>query len=168
MVVAIDPRRLPALAPYVRRTMPAVPPTVTHLGLTADVPELPREVVLHDHFTLTIRTGGQAPPGRVAWTVLGRGRVDEDLVMALARKKIDVRDAIEVRHDLSPRTLVEQWGLSSPSGVLWQGRATLRDRVGTRTPLPGVHAAGAHTGGGAWLPFVGLSAALVAEAVGPA
>jgi phytoene dehydrogenase-like protein len=168
VVVAIDPRRLPALAPYVRRTMPAVPPTVTHLGLTDDVPDLPQEVVLHDHFTLTIRTGAQAPPGRAAWTVLGRGRVDEDLVMALARRKIDVRDAIEVRHDLSPRALVEQWGLSSPSGVLWQGRATLRDRLGTRTPLPGVHAAGAHTGGGAWLPFVGLSAALVAEAVGPA
>jgi phytoene dehydrogenase-like protein len=168
VVVAIDARRLQALAPYVRRTMPAVPPTVTHLGLSGDVPDLPRELVLHDHFTLTIRTGGQAPPGKVAWTVLGRGRVDEDLVMALARKKIDVRDAIEVRHDLSPRTLVEQWGLSSPSGVLWQGRATLRDRLGTHTPLPGVYAAGAHTGGGAWLPFVGLSAALVAEAVGPA
>ena len=52
--------------------------------------------------------------------------------------------------------------------MLWQGRNTIRDRLSTRTPLPGVYAAGAHTGGGGWLPFVGLSAALVAEAVGPA
>jgi hypothetical protein len=31
-----------------------------------------------------------------------------------------------------------------------------------------VYAAGAHTGGGGWVPFVGLSAAVVAEAIGPA
>ena len=53
-------------------------------------------------------------------------------------------------------------------GVLWQGRATVRDRIGTVTPLAGVYAAGAHTGGGGWLPFVGLTAAVVAEQIGPA
>ena len=52
--------------------------------------------------------------------------------------------------------------------MLWQGRNTVTDRLSTRTPLPGVYAAGAHTGGGGWLPFVGLTAALVAEAIGPA
>ncbi len=166
VVVAIDPRRLPALASHVRRTMPAVPPTVTHLGLSDDAPDLPPEVVVHDEYTLTIRTGGQAPAGRRAWTVLGRGRLAEDLVVAMARHKLDVRDAIDVRIDLSPRALVEQWS-GSPSGVLWQGRNTITDRLSTRTPLPGVYAAGAHTGGGGWLPFVGLSAALVAEAIGP-
>lgn len=167
VVVALDPRRLPALAAHVKRTMPAMPPTVTHLGLSGDVPDLPAEVVVHDQYTLTIRTGGQAPPGQRAWTVLGRGRLAEDLVMAMARHKLDVRDAIQVRVDRSPRTLVEQWS-GSPSGVLWQGRSTIRHRLSTRTPLPGVYAAGAHTGGGGWLPFVGLSAALVAEAIGPA
>jgi UDP-galactopyranose mutase len=34
--------------------------------------------------------------------------------------------------------------------------------------VPGVYAAGAHATPGAGLPFVGLSAALVAQAVGPA
>jgi len=167
VVVAIDPRRLPALARHVERTMPAIPPTVTHLGLAHAVPDLPREIVVHDEYVVTIRTDGTAPDGKAAWTLLGRGKLSEDVVVALARKKIDVRDAIEVRLDRSPRELVEHYS-GSPSGVLWQGRATVRDRLGTITPLKDVFAAGAHTGGGGWVPFVGLSAALVAEQVGPA
>ena len=71
------------------------------------------------------------------------------------------------RIDRSPRDLVEAWG-GSPLGVLWQGRATVRHRLGPDTPVPGVFAAGAHATPGAGLPFVGLSAALVAQAVGPA
>jgi UDP-galactopyranose mutase len=131
------------------------------------VPDLPREVVVHDEYVVTLRTDGHAPPGKSAWTLTGRGKLSEDLVVALARKKIDVRDAVELRVDRSPRDLVEELS-GSPSGVLWQGRATVGDRLGTRTPLPGVYAAGAHTGGGGWVPFVGLTAALVAEEVGPA
>jgi len=167
VVVAIDPRRLPALAPYVQRSMPALPPAVTHLGLSTELPDLPREVVVHDEYVVTVRTDGSAPPGKSAWTLQGRGKLSEDLVVALARKKIDIRDAIEVRVDRSPRDLVEQLS-GSPCGVLWQGRATVTDRLGTRTPLPGVYAAGAHTGGGGWVPFVGLTATLVAEEIGPA
>ncbi|HET6563141.1 MAG TPA: FAD-dependent oxidoreductase [Marmoricola sp.] len=167
VVVAIDPRRLPVLRAHVARTVPAGPPTVTHLGLAGDVPDLPREVVLHDEAVVTVRTDGTAPEGKAAWTLLGRGRIAEDIVVALARKGIDVRDAVETRLDRSPRDLVEHCS-GSPAGVLWQGRATLKDRLLTRTPLPGVLAAGAHTGGGAWVPFVGLSAALVAEEIGPA
>ena len=53
-------------------------------------------------------------------------------------------------------------------GVLWQGRGTVRRRLGPTTPVPGVYAAGAHATPGAGVPFVGLSAALVAEVVGPA
>lgn len=167
VVVAIDPRRLPALARYVERTMPAIPPTVTHLGLAHGVPDLPREIVIHDEYVVTVRTDGMAPDGKAAWTLLGRGRLSEDVVVALARKRLEVRDAIEVRVDRSPREQVEHWS-GSPSGVLWQGRSTIRDRLGTVTPLKNVLAAGAHTGGGGWVPFVGLSAALVAEQVGPA
>jgi UDP-galactopyranose mutase len=88
-------------------------------------------------------------------------------VVALARKKIDVRDAVEVRGARAPRALGGELS-GSPCGVLWQGRSTVTDRLGTRTPLPGVYAAGAHTGGGGWVPFVGLTAALVAEEIGPA
>jgi len=167
VVVAVDPRRLPTLAPYVQRTMPAIPPTTTHLGLVGDVEDLAPETVLHGDPTLVVRTGGQAPDGRRAWTVQGRGQVSEDLVTTLVRYGIDVRANVEVGVDRSPRQLVEGWG-GSPEGVLWQGRRTIRDRLGPRTPVAGVYAAGAHATPGAGLPFVGLSAALVAQVVGPA
>jgi UDP-galactopyranose mutase len=167
VVCAVDPRRLPALAPYVEKSMPAIPPVVTHLGLEGEVPDLGPEVVLHGDPMLVVRTGGQAPPGCTAWTVHGRGRLAEDILRALARHRIDVRANVVVRHDHTPRQLVEQWG-GSPMGVLWQGRATVRRRLGPSTPIQGVYAAGAHATPGSGLPFVGLSAALVAQAVGPA
>jgi len=167
VVCAIDPRRLPALASYVARSMPAIPPTVCHLGIVGDVPDLPAEVVLHGEPTLVLRTTGTAPEGAHAWTILGRGRLAEDIVVALSRAGIKVRDQVEVRVDRSPRELVEEWG-GSPLGVLWQGRRTLTHRLGTRTPVEGVLMAGAHTTPGSGLPSVGLSAALVAQVIGPA
>lgn len=167
VVCAVDPRRLPALAPFVHRTMPAIPPVVSHLGLEGTVDGLPHELVLHGDPMLVVRTGGTAPEGGSALTLLGRGRLAEDVVVALARHGIDVRDQVVTRLDRSPRELVELWG-GSPLGVLWQGRRTVRDRLGPQTPVPGVLAAGAHATPGAGLPYVGLSAALVAQVLGPA
>ena len=86
---------------------------------------------------------------------------------ALVRRGIDVRPQVVTRVDRSPRDLVEEWG-GSPLGVLWQGRQTAFRRLGPATPVPGVYAVGAHATPGAGLPFVGLSAALVAQLVGPA
>jgi UDP-galactopyranose mutase len=162
VVCAIDPRRLPALAAYVERTMPAIPPVVVHVGLAEEVPDLPHELVLHGDPMLVVRRNGPT-----ALTVHGRGRLSEDILRALARHKVDVRAQVVARVDRSPRDQVELWG-SSPMGVLWQGRATVRDRLGPRTPIGGVYAAGAHATPGAGLPFVGLSAALVATEIGPA
>ena len=167
VVVAIDPRRLPALASYVRRTMPAIPPVVCHIGLEGDVPDLLHEVVLHGDPLLVVRTGSRAPDGARAWTVLGRGRLAEDVLTALARQGLDVRRQVVARIDRSPRDLVERWG-GSPHGVLWQGPRTARTRLGPRTPIPGVLTAGAHATTGSGLPFAGLSAALVADVVGRA
>ena len=167
VVVAIDPRRLPALAPYVRRTMPAFPPVVCHVGLEGEVPDLPHEVVLHGDPLLVVRTGGRAPDGAAAWTVLARGLVAEDVLTALARHGLDVRGQVVARVDRTPRDLVEAWG-GSPHGVQWQGPRTARARLGPRTPIAGVLAAGAHATTGSGLPFAGLSAALVAEMVGRA
>ena len=160
-VVACDPRRLPTLEPLVRATMPALPPTVCHLGLTGDLPDLSPETVLHGDPLITVRTAG------VAWTLLGRGRLDEDLVTALVRRGLDLRSQIVTRVDRSPRDLVTAWG-GSPYGVRWQGRRTTFRRLGPATPVPGVYAVGAHATPGAGLPYVGLSAALVAQLVGPA
>lgn len=167
VVCAVDPRRLPALAPYVARSMPAIPPVVVHVGLDGPAPDLPHELVLHGDPMLVVRTGGRAPDGGSALTVHGRGRLSEDILRALARHQIDLRPQVVTRVDRSPRDQVERWG-GSPMGVLWQGRATVRQRLGPGTPIPGVYAAGAHATPGAGLPFVGLSAALVAAEVGPA
>ena len=167
VVCAVDPRRLPALAAYVERTMPAIPPFVVHVGLSGEPPDLPNELVLHGDPTLVVRTGGRAPEGHAALTVHGRGSLSEDILRALARHRIDLRPQVVERVDVSPREQVEQWG-GSPMGVLWQGRGTTRRRLGPRTPVPGVYAAGAHATPGAGLPYVGLSAALVAAEVGPA
>ncbi len=168
VVVGVDARSLPALAPHVRRTMPALPPAVAHLGLRGDVPALPHETVIHDDYVLTVRNHGPSTDGTgVAWTVSGRGRLAEDLLLALARKRLDVRDAVVTRVDRSPRDIAAEYA-GSPWGALWQGPATIDQRLTTRTPLPGVYAVGAHVGGGGWLPFVGLSAAQAAEEIGPA
>jgi UDP-galactopyranose mutase len=167
VVVAIDPRRLPTLAPLVRATMPALPPVVCHLGLDGDPPALSAETVLHGDPLLVLRAGGQAPDGRSALTVHGRGRLAEDVLLALTRRGVDLRRQVVARVDRSPRDLVEQWG-GSPLGVRWQGRRTTFRRLGPETPIPGVYAAGAHATPGAGLPFVGLSAALAAQLVGPA
>jgi UDP-galactopyranose mutase len=167
VVCAIDPRRLPALASYVDRTMPAIPPVVCHVGVVGTVPDLPPEVVLHGDPMLVLRTNGTAPAGAHAWTILGRGRLAEDIVTALQRSGIRVRDQVEVRVDRSPRELVTEWG-GSPYGVLWQGRNTVTRRLGPRSPIENVYVAGAHATPGAGLPSVGLSAALVAQVVGPA
>ncbi len=166
VVCAIDPRLLPALAPYVARTMPAIPPVVTHVGLAGPVPDVGHELVLHGEPLLVVRGGGRAPAGHTAWTLLGRGSIAEDMLLALARHHIDVRDRVVVRIDRSPRAQVEESG--SAMGVMWQGRGTVRQRLGPDTPIDGVYAAGAHATPGGQVPFVGLSAALVAQAIGPA
>ena len=167
VVCAVDPRRLPALAPTVDRTMPAIPPVVCHIGVVGTVPDLPAEVVLHGDPMLVLRTTGVAPAGAHAWTLLGRGRLAEDIVTALHRAGIQVRDQVEVRVDRSPRELVQEWG-GSPYGVLWQGRNTVTRRLGPCTPIENVFMAGAHATPGAGLPSVGLSAALGAQVIGPA
>jgi len=171
VVVAIDPRRLPTLARLVEKTMPVIPPVISYIGVVGEVPDLPHEVVLHGdpskEPTLTLRTNGSAPDGAHAWTVLGRGQLAEDIVTSLHRRGIRVRNQVEVRVDRSPRDLVSEWN-GSPQGVLWQGRGTIRNRIGTVSPIGGVYLAGAHTTPGAGLPSVGLSAALVAQVIGPA
>lgn len=178
VVCAVDPRRLPALAPRVVRTMPAMPPTILHLALaervddettgsSRELPTLPHESVWHGDPWFTVHTGGLAPDGHAAWTVRGRGRLAEDPLMALARMGLDLRRHVVDRVDLSPRDLVQQWG-GSPHGLLWQGRGTLAQRLGPTTPVAGVYAAGAHATPGSGIPYVGLSAALVAQAIGPA
>jgi UDP-galactopyranose mutase len=165
VVCAVDPRLLPALASYVTRSEPAPVPSMSHLGLATDRAAPVPEIVLHGDPVLTVRTTGRAPDGYAAWTLLGH--TTEDLVTLAAARGLDVRDRIVARVDRSPAELLDRWG-QSPWGSRWRGRSTVRHRLGPDTPVAGVYAAGAHAAPGAGVPFVGLSAALVAAAVGPA
>jgi len=157
VVVAVDPRQLPALVPYLRDTLPAIPPRIVHLGLV-EAPELPAEVVLHGKPTFVVRARGDA------WTVHVQGQLVEDIGTAMARHRLDVREHIVTTVETGPADLVRAWR-GSPLGVQWSGRRTARERLGPRTPIAGVYAAGAHATPGASLPFVGLGAALVAQAI---
>ena len=164
-VCAVDPRLLPSVAPLVARTMPALPPLIAFVGLEGDVPDVGHELVLHGDPLLVVRTGGVAPEGHHAWTVHGRGHIAEDLLRALARHRVDVRGQVVARVDRSSKDLVAH---GSPMGLLWEGRGTVSRRLGPDTPIPGLYAAGAHATPGSGVPFTGLSAALVAQAIGPA
>jgi phytoene desaturase len=176
----VDARRLfrlleeaPAMRTPLRdadRTIPAVPPGVTHLGLTAtaDVPALRGETVLHgEGFTLVLRPETDAPPGHVGWTVLRRGNVGENTLDALARQGIDVREQVVARVDRSPAEIV-RLADGSPYGVRWSGPRTARWRAGNQTPVRGLYCVGASAHPGAGIPLVGLGAALVAQLVGKA
>ncbi|MDQ4084882.1 MAG: FAD-dependent oxidoreductase [Actinomycetota bacterium] len=180
VVGGIDPRRLFRLlenAPSARtplrdvdRTIPAVPPGVTHLGLTATatVPMLDSELVLHDETsTLVVRPEDHAPPGHLAWTVLRRGNIGENTLDALARRGIDVREQVVARVDRSPVEIVRSADGSS-NGVRWAGPRTVSWRANNQTPVRGLYCAGASAHPGAGIPLVGLGAALVAELVGKA
>ncbi len=176
VVVAVDARGLPALARYAGRVTPSAPPTVVHLGLSEDPPlspsgaatrtRTPHELVLYeDDGTLVVRAEATSAPGRAAWTLQARGRLPDEPLRLLARRGLDVRDLVHTRLDRPPADLAV--GPGSPYGFRWDGPSTLRRRPGPVTPLPGVFLAGAATGGGGWLPFVGLTAAVVADLIGP-
>ena len=176
VVVAADPRSLPALGRYAGRTTPSPPPTVVHLGLAEDPPLLgpaaeptqgPKELVLHEpRGQLVVRSEATAAEGRGAWTLQVRGRLPDEPLRLLASRGLDVRGLVQTRLDRSPADLLAA-SAGSPYGFRWQGPATLRRRPAAVTPIPGVLVAGAATGGGGWLPFVGLTAAVVADLIGP-
>ncbi|WP_110181614.1 phytoene desaturase family protein [Nocardioides solisilvae] len=169
VVCAVDPRTLPVLRRHVRRTRPAPLPTLHHLGLV-EPPPLAHDLVLHAGHSdplAVVRPWGTAPEGAASWTVQLRGAPGQDVLARLADRGLDVRDRVVEHVVRDPGTLRREWG-GSPLGVQWQGRATVRRRLGPTTPVPGVYAAGAHATPGSGIPFVGLSAALVAQALGPA
>lgn len=177
VVMGVDPRRLPALRRLTKRLRSTTPPALTHLGLVGDTwidgddRPAPAETVLHGRGsapTFVLRSGGRAPEGHRVMTVQHPGtHRGTDVLEALADRGVDLRDRVVTRTDLTPDQLGEQWG-GSPAGLLWAGRSTVRRRPGPRTPLPGLYAVGAHATPGAGLPFTGLSAALVAQVIGPA
>lgn len=171
VVCAIDPRTLPALKHATHHNLPAMPPLMCHLGLSGEVPQMPDEYVVHGDPTLVVRTNNQAPEGAGAWTLLGRGRINDDLVQTLANRGLDINRNVDIRVTRTAKDMVMEWN-GSPYGPLWRGRGTITRTIGNAGPadgsLKGLYLAGAHTHPGAGLPQVGLSAANVAQLIGPA
>ena len=144
VVVAVDPRRLPALAPYVARTHAGDPAGRSPTSAwPATCRTSAHEVVLHGDPLLVVR-GRRAGPGRPRRVDPARPRPARRGHAAGARPARPRRP----RPGRGPgRPLPARpgraWG-GSPMGVLWQGRGTVRHRLGPTTPVPGVYAAGAH------------------------
>lgn len=164
VVAAVDPRTAYALLDRplpatLQRLTPAVPPSVTHLGLDPGVPQLPFETVLHGDPLFLVRA--ESP---LTCTVLVRGALHEDTLVALARRGVDLRQHVTARVDRSPTEIIEASG-GSPYGVAWRGPRTAEQRVAPGTPVGGVFLTGASAHPGAGVPLVGLGAAQCAQVI---
>jgi phytoene desaturase len=109
--------------------------------------------------------------GSVDWTVPGRSEAYADrLLDVLAERGLDVRGRLLWREVRTPADL--ERSTRSPGGAIYgtssNGTRSAFLRPANRSPVPGLFLVGgsAHPGGG--LPLVGLSAAIVADLVGPA
>jgi len=168
VVSDIDPRELygrlvddPA-AKKVRRkvlsTHQANSAYVVHLGLREPVPSLPFETVLHGSPTVLVRTGGQAPAGHQAWSVLVHGYPTDDVMDLLVARGLHIRDKVVTR-----QTSPSWW-----AGVAWEGYRTARRRAANISPVKGLYCVGAGAHPGTGVPATTLSAAIVADAIGKA
>jgi UDP-galactopyranose mutase len=131
---------------------------VVHLGLQQPVPELPFETVLHGTPTVVVRTGGQAPAGHQAWSVLVQGYPTDDVLDLLGARGLHVRDKV-VSRQTSP-----SWS----AGVAWEGYRTARRRAANVSPVIGLYCVGAGAHPGSGVPATTLGAAIVADAIGKA
>lgn len=164
VVAAIDARAVHALMDRPlptawQRLTPAVPPSVTHLGLEPGAPDLSFETVLHGDPLLVVR--GESPH---TCTVLVHGALHEDALTALARRGIDLRPHVTTRVDRSPTEIVAA-SQGSPYGLAWRGPRTAVHRAAPARPVGGVHLVGASAHPGAGVPLVGLGAAQCAEVI---
>jgi UDP-galactopyranose mutase len=168
VVSDIDPRELygnlvddPAAAKERRRilrTHHARDAYVVHLGLRDPVPDLPFETVLHGQPLVVVRTGGQAPPGHQAWSVLVHGYPTDDVLDLLVARGLHVREQV-----VSRRTSPSWW-----TGVAWEGARTAGRWASNVSPVKGLFCVGAGAHPGTGVPATTLGAAIVAEAVGKA
>lgn len=171
VVSAIDPRPLfeqlvidPAADPVrkaLARTHEAQDEYVVHLGLREPLPELPFETVLHGDAgepRVTVRTGGDAPEGRQAWTVLVHGYPTDDALDLVAARGLDIREHVVTRQ------VAEPWR----TGTAWEGPLNVRRRIGNRSPVRGLFCVGSGAHPGSGVPATTLGAALVATLIGKA
>ncbi|MCW2801055.1 MAG: hypothetical protein JWQ70_2527 [Aeromicrobium sp.] len=138
------------------RGMPRIPAAHTFITLDASAPAMPDEVLVHANPPIRLWSGGGAK-----WTI--EHRSGEDVLRALARFGLDLREHVTARHDMTPSDLVGlgHWGWA------WRGWTTIFDLPGV-APTGGLYFAGAHAHPGASLEAIGMATAAIADAVGPA
>lgn len=171
VVSDVDPRLLyeqlvtdPAAAgprKRLRRTHEAQDEYVVHLGLAEPLPELPFETVLHGEDgqpRVTVRTGGDAPAGHQAWSVLVHGYPTDDALDLLAARGLTIADRVVTRLPAEP------WR----TGTAWEGPRSIRRRAGNTSPVRGLFCVGSGAHPGSGVPATALGAALVAGLVGKA
>jgi UDP-galactopyranose mutase len=126
--------------------------------------ELPDEVVLHGDPPLVISSGGQAPDGCRALSVVCHGESPRgDLLGLAAERGVDLRPDVVFRLDTAGATE------PSPSTALgWRGVATAVERARLSRPLPNLYLLGTDLLLGATVPYVAWQAAHVAEHIGKA
>ncbi len=137
-----------------RAGIPAVPASRTLLRLDGDPPELADETTVHANPpVLAHRTS----PG--IWTL--EHRSGEDVLAALARFGVDLRERVLERHDLRPAQVVEY----VDDGWTWTGWSSMFRRPGVN-PAPGLFHAGAHAHPGTSLEHIGMATSAIATAIG--
>lgn len=156
-------------AVFGRRARPVDDPTV--YVSAPDDPALRPDDDHESWFVLVNAPRHGAGPGAVDWTAEGLASAYADRVLAvLARRGLDVRDRVLWREVRTPADLERD--TLSPGGAIYgtssNGARAAFLRPANASPVPGLFLVGgsAHPGGG--LPLVGMSAAIVADLVGPA
>lgn len=135
--------------------IPAIPASRTLLRLAEDPPELAPETFVHANPPVVLHSSA---PG--TWTI--EHRSGENVLMALARFGLDLRELVLERHDLTPSEVVAH----THEGWTWLGWSSMFRRPGV-APTGGLYHAGAHAHPGPRLEQIGMATAAIAAHVGP-
>ena len=138
------------------KSMQVIPAARTLVTLSPGAPHRPDEVLVHANPPIRLWSGGNG-----IWTI--EHRSGEDVLNALARFGIDLRDHVTHRTDLTPSDLVRlgHWGWA------WQRWSTAWEVPGV-APKGGLYFAGAHAHPGGSLEAIGMATAAIADDVGAA
>lgn len=136
--------------------MPIIPASRTLVTLSDAAPPLPDDIFVHANPPIRLCRTGEG-----AWTI--EHRSGEDVLEALVRFGLDLREHVTWRSDLNPSDLVRlgHWGWA------WQGMSTVWDLPGV-SPQGGLYFAGAHAHPGGSLEAIGMATAAIAADVGVA
>ncbi|MFT4187561.1 MAG: FAD-dependent oxidoreductase [Aeromicrobium sp.] len=136
--------------------VPAIPASRTLLLLDGDPPELAEETVVHGNPPVVAHRTSEGH-----WTL--EHRSGEDVLTALARYGVDLRERVLQRHDLNPSEVVAH----VDEGWTWTGWTSMFRRPGV-APTGGIFHAGAHAHPGPRLEHVGMATAAIAAELGTA